>query len=101
MHDFDPKAASDISLRATRRIWLYFTLLGISLFITIIGLIIYFRFQLQYEKTKKIGEVSTQEVLNYQSHYGAILLGKEGIFPDKKFINIDSAMKIFLGQLRQ
>lgn len=94
------KAAPDISKRANVTIWVYFILLGVLLFITILGLTVYFRVQLQEEKLKKIGEVQTQEILNYKAFYKPIIAGEKGILEGKKNISIQEAMKIFIYNIR-
>lgn len=95
-HDYHTKAAPDVSIKASAHIWLYFIALGILLFITIAGLTIFFRFQLKEEEIKKIGEIETQEILDYKSSYQPILQGKKGIFDDKKSVSIEKAIFKFL-----
>lgn len=99
-HDYHSKAAPDISIKASAHIWLYFIALGAILFVTIAGLTIYFRFQLKEEEIKKIGEIETQEILDYKSFYQPILLGKKGIFADKKSTSIEKAIFKFLEDAR-
>lgn len=100
-HDFHPSAAQDVSPKANRRIWMYFILMGISLFLIIWGLIIMFRFILVEEQEKKIGMVLTKERTDYISNMNAIVSGNKGIFSDKKNVSVDDAMKIFLQKFRE
>ncbi len=100
-HDYHIAAEGDVKQSANRHIVLYLVILCVFLFVTIYGLIIMFRFQLDHEKEKKIGEVLSHEYLDYKAMSEAYLSGKQGVFPDKKNIPIDEAMAKFLSSVRR
>lgn len=100
-HDYHIAAEGDVEPKANRHIVLYLLILFVLLLVTIQGLIIMFRFQLDHEKDKKIGEVMSHELLDYKAVSEAYLSGKQGIFPDKKSIPIDEAIAKFLSSVRR
>jgi len=99
-HEYHTRAAPDVTGRANIKIWFYFLLLGIALFLTIGGLTIFFRFQVDKEQLERIGQIDTKESMDQRSLEEAILSGKSGIFPDKKYVSIETAMKKFLSDIR-
>lgn len=100
-HDYHIAAEADVSSVVNRHIWFYFIVLGILLLITMVGLTIMYRFQVDYEKTKKIGEVSTLESINQKTKSEGYLSGKIGVFENKKYVAIDVAMSRFLDDVRK
>jgi hypothetical protein len=91
-HDYHIAAEADVGPKANRRIWLYFILLGVGLYLTILGLDIMYRFQVQWEKTEKIGEIKTQESIEQKAISESILSGEKGLVPGKKHVSINEAM---------
>lgn len=100
-HDYQPSCAKDVSAKANIRIWIYFILMGILLFLLIWGLIIMFRFMVDDEQTNKIGLVKTKERTEYVYKMNSLITGKTGLFPDKKNVPVEDAMKIFLQNFRE
>lgn len=100
-HEYHIAAEGDVKPKASRHIVFYLVLLCFILFFTIYGLMIMFRFQLDSEKEKKIGQVLTHEAMDQKAISEAYLSGKQGIFPDKASVSIDVAMAKFLSSLRR
>lgn len=100
-NEYNIAAEADTSSKANRRIWLYFILLGIGLYLTIIGLDIMYRFSVQYEKTDKIGLVNTEESIAYKAEQEAYLSGKKGLFDDKSHIPISQAMSQLVSDIEK
>jgi hypothetical protein len=100
-HDYNIAAEGDVKSTASKHIVVYLVILCVSLFLTIYGLMIMFRFQLDDEKEKKIGEVLSHEYLDQKAVSDAYLSGKQGIFADKASMPIEQAMAQFLSSLRQ
>jgi hypothetical protein len=99
--DYHIGAEPDLKGSANRHILAYFALLGLLLFLTIIGLTIMFRFQVDHEKEEKIGQLMKSETLQSKTESESLMSGKKGLFLDKKFIPIDEAMKRFLNEQRR
>lgn len=99
-HDYKIAAEPDMSGEANRHIWYYFIGFAMMLFITMAGLIIMYRFQVQYEKEKKIGNVMKRETLDQMALSRSYLSGKRGMFEGKKNVPIDDAMAKFLKEAR-
>lgn len=100
-HDYHIAAEADVDSRVNRQIWFYFIALGILLFLTILGLTIMYRFQVDYEKTEKIGNVNTVESMNQMNESQSILTGKKGLFDGKRHVAIDVAMHQFVISARK
>lgn len=100
-HDYRLAAEKDVSGKANRKIWTYFISLGILLFLTLIGLDIMYRFQLDYEREIKIGDVTTPEALEEKRRTQSILSGKTGLIEGRRHIPIEEAMTVFLTWSRQ
>jgi hypothetical protein len=100
-HDYQLDAEPDISGAANRHIWYYFIALGVMLAVTLIGLTIMYRFELDYEKTAKVGHVDTQEARDYVDLSESYIKGKRGLFEGKRHVPIDDAMARFLTDVRQ
>jgi hypothetical protein len=100
-HDYKLAVEHDVSGRANRQIWVYFIMLGILLFITICGLTIMYRFQVDYEKRKKIGQVYRRESLDQKALSESYLAGKRGLFEEKRHVPIDVAMSQFIREVRK
>jgi hypothetical protein len=99
-HNYNLASEPDLKPSASRRVWLYFIILGALLYITIYGLDVFYRFTLSYEKEIKIGAVSTHEAMDKKAMSEAYLSGKRGLFPDKSFVPIDIAMAKLLQEFR-
>lgn len=95
-HDYHAVCNSDVSAKTNAKIWFYFILMGIGLFVTLICLIIMYRFWLEEEQIKKIGLVQTHESLDYKAMMKAYVSGNLSVFPDKKNISVEEAMHKFL-----
>lgn len=93
-------AEADVAGKANGQIWFYFILLGAMLFATIVGLTIMYTFQVDYEKTRKIGEVNTRESTDQMALSESYLLGKRGLFSDKRHVPVEEAMKKFVSDVR-
>lgn len=100
-HDYHIAAEGDVSNKVNRHIWYYFIALAVLLFLTILGLDIMYRFQVDYEKAKKIGEVIPHETQIEINRAQAILSGKLGLFDGKKHVAVEQAMDRFLSDIRQ
>lgn len=100
-HDYHIAAEADVGTKANRRIWVYFIIFGVGLYLTILGLDIMFRFQVDYEKTQKIGLVNTDESIEQKSLTEAYLSGQKGLFGDKRNVAIDVAIKRFVNDLQK
>lgn len=95
-HEYNIAAEADVGGRINRQIWLYFIGLGIALALTFVGLTIFFRFQVDYEKAKKIGAVKTVESVEQMAFSESVLTGKRGLFEGKRNVAIDVAVDKFL-----
>lgn len=100
-NDYHIAAEGDLRPSASRQIWYYFIILGILLAATVGSLIIMYRFSLVNEKQVKIGEVESIAVRDYKALNEALLSGKHGLFSDKHYVPIQSAMAKFLHEIRQ
>jgi hypothetical protein len=100
-HDYHIASEPDVSGAANRQIWFYFIVLGTLLFLTLSGLTIMYRFQVDYEKERKIGQVNTDEALDQKVRSQKYLSGEKGIFEDKAHVSIDEAMKRYLSEVRR
>lgn len=100
-NDYHIAAEADLKPSASRQIWYYFVVLGVLLFATVGGLIIMYRFSLVSEKQEKIGDVISMESRDHKALNEALLSGKQGLFPDKHHVPIQSAMAKFLHATRQ
>lgn len=95
-HDYHATCNSDVSAKTNIKIWLYFILMGFGLFVTLIALIIMYRFWLEEEQIKKIGLVQTHESVDYKAMMKAYVSGDLSVFQDKKSISINDAIQKFL-----
>jgi hypothetical protein len=100
-HDYQIGAEPDVSGKVNRHIWYYFISLGFLLVLTIIGLTIMYRFQVDYEVQKKVGVVISKEVIEQKAASESYLSGKRGLFEGKKHISINDAMARFLQDARK
>lgn len=100
-HDYHIASEPDVSGAANRQIWFYFIVLGFLLFLTLSGLTIMYRFQVDYEKERKIGKVNTEESLNQKVLSEKYLSGEKGLFENKAHVSIDDAMNKFLSEVRK
>lgn len=100
-NDYQIGAEPDVSGKVNRHIWYYFIGLGAMLGVTFIGLTIMYRFSVDYEKTEKIGMVSTEEAMAYSSDQQSYMTGKRGVLEGKKYVPIDAAMKRFVSDARR
>jgi hypothetical protein len=99
--DYHLASEKDVSGKANRQIWIYFIVLGVSLYLTILGLDILYRFQLDYQLDIKVSEVTTPETMEETTRAEGILSGKNGLLEGKRHVSIDSALTSFLMLLRQ
>jgi len=100
-HDYHIASEPDVSGAANRQIWFYFIALGILLFLTLAGLTIMYRFQVDFEKERKIGKVNTEESLNQETLSAQYLSGEKGLFENKRHVPIEEAMNRFLRDVRK
>lgn len=100
-HDYQIAAEPDSSGRVNRQIWLYFIALALILAGTIGGLHVMYLFQVDYEKQRKIGEISTQEARDAQVAAANYVSGQKGLFEGKRHVSIDEAMARFLTDFRK
>lgn len=100
-HDYHIGAEADLSGKVNRHIWYYFIALGIMLSVTIIGLTIMYRFELDYEKKEKVGLVDTAESIEQMNLSQSYLSGKKGLFEGKEHVAIDEAIKQFVVNARR
>lgn len=82
-------------------VFLVFLICGVLLTLMIWGLTIMFKFQVDHEKTQKIGLTNTTESHDARIIGEAYLSGKQGVFPDKKFVDINQAKQKFLFEFRR
>jgi hypothetical protein len=94
-------AEPDVSGKINRNIWLYFIVLGILLFAMIGGLNIFYLFQVDHEKQKKIGKINTRESMDKMALSQSYLSGKRGLFEDKQHMAVSEAMDMVLKNLRE
>lgn len=92
-HDYHIAAEADVGPKANRRIWLYFIIFGLGLYLTILGLDIMYRFLVDDEKTRKIGEINTEESIAQKNLNDSYMSGKKGLFDGKRHVSIEDAMK--------
>ncbi len=100
-NDYHIAAEADVGTKANRRIWLYFIIMGVGLYLTILGLDIMYRFQVDYEKTKKIGLVNTEESIAQKNITESYLSGQKGLIDGKKHVAIDVAMSKLVQDFRK
>lgn len=100
-NDYHIAAEKDVSNKVNRHIVYYFTAFGLLIFLTILGLDIMYRFQVDYQKEEKIGEVISHEVLAETARVESYLSGKRGLFEDKRHVPVEDAMARFLSDVRQ
>jgi len=98
--DYHIASEPDFPSKINRHIYYYFLVLAILLFGFIIGLNIMYRFQVQYERERKIGEVSTKESLDQRALSQSYLSGKRGLLAGKRHVSIDAAMAQFIDYAR-
>jgi len=82
---------SVLSPRANRTIWIYFLVFIVVLYVTIEGLISYFRYEVEVEKYEKIGSVTSLELNQLRSFEDQVLRGEASLIDGKKSISIDEA----------
>lgn len=100
-HEYHIAAEKDVSGKVNRRIWYYFIVLGVLLFLTILGLDIMYRFMVDEEKIEKIGQIATTESIEETTRAEGYLSGKIGLFEGKRHAPIEDAMDRFLSDIRQ
>lgn len=100
-HDYHIAAEPDVSGNVNRHIWFYFIVFGVSLFVTIGGLTIMYRFDVDAEKEKKIGEVETKESLDQMALSDSYLSGNRGLIEGKHHVAIGEAMNKFINDARR
>lgn len=100
-HDYHIDAEPDVGNKVNRHIIFYFVLLGIALFGTIGGLTIMYRFELDYQKEKKIGLVDKRESIEQMRLSHAYLSGNKALQEGKVNVPIGVAMDQFLSDLRK
>ncbi len=100
-HDYHIGAEADLDSKVNRHIWFYFVVLGVLLFLTILGLTIMYRFQLEYEQTEKVGLVNTEESMAQMNESQAVLSGKKGVIEGKRHVAIGEAMDRFVSEARK
>lgn len=101
LNDYHIAAEADVGTKANRRIWLYFIIMGVGLYLTILGLDIMYRFQVDWEKTQKIGLVDTEESIAQKSLNEAYMSGQKGLFSNKKYVDINVAIKRYATELEK
>ncbi len=99
--DYHIASEPDFPNKVNRHIFLYFLVFAVLLFCTILALGIMFRFQVQYEKEKKIGDIDTQESMDQVALSEAYLSGKKGLLPSKQHVSIDVAIEQFVAEVRR
>ena len=100
-HDYHIASEPDFSNKVNRHIWYYFIVLALMLIATSVGLIIMYRFQVQYEREIKIGEVDTKESLEQVALSQSYLSGTRGLVEGKRHVAVDTAMKRFINDARK
>ncbi|HXW53007.1 MAG TPA: hypothetical protein VEL47_02750 [Myxococcota bacterium] len=100
-NDYHIACEPDVSGKVNRHIWAYFLLFALLLFLTIVGLTIMYRFQVQYQRERKIGDINTQESMNQVALSQAYLSGKKGLFEGKRYVAIDIAMDQLIQDVRR
>ena len=82
----------DVSPRANLVIWASFFLFVVFLNVSIVGLIAYFRYEVEEEKYVKVDSVVSQELKELRQTEAQVLNGEVSLVSGKKSISIEQAM---------
>ncbi len=85
-----------VSPRANLVIWISFFLFVVFLYVSIVSLSAYFRYQVEEEKHLKVGSVVPQELKELRQTEAQVLNGEVSLVPGKKSISIEQAMNLMI-----